>query len=73
MSDYQRVDVALVERNLAPSREKAQALIMSGHVYIREVKVLKPSEKSPLTALRLEDRTVVSLPCPRQVEPTGWD
>ena len=45
MNDRQRVDVALMERGLAASREKAQALIMSGHVYIREVKVLKPSEK----------------------------
>lgn len=45
MSDKQRVDLALVERGLAPSREKAQALIMSGNVYIREVKVLKPSEQ----------------------------
>ena len=44
MSDKQRVDVAMVARGLAASREKAQALIMSGNVYIREVKVLKPSE-----------------------------
>lgn len=26
-----------------------------------------------LTAVRLEDRQVFSLPCPRQVEPSGWD
>ena len=45
MSEKIRVDVALVERGLAESREKAQALIMSGNVYIREVKVLKASEK----------------------------
>ncbi len=45
MDAKQRVDTALVERGLAPSREKAQALIMSGSVYVREVKVLKPSEK----------------------------
>lgn len=45
MSDKIRVDQALVQRGLADSREKAQALIMSGSVYIREVKVLKPSEK----------------------------
>lgn len=44
MSDRQRVDLALVSRGLATSREKAQALIMSGNVYLREVKVLKPSE-----------------------------
>ncbi len=45
MSDKQRVDVALFERGLAQSRERAQALIMGGCVYIREVKVLKASEK----------------------------
>lgn len=45
MSDKVRVDVAMVQRGLADSREKAQALIMSGNVYIRQVKVLKPSEK----------------------------
>ena len=33
MSDKKRVDVALVERGLAQSREKAQALVMSGVVY----------------------------------------
>lgn len=45
MSDKERVDVALVARGLAESREKAQALIMSGNVYIRQVKVQKASEK----------------------------
>ncbi|MDD3213591.1 MAG: TlyA family RNA methyltransferase, partial [Eubacteriales bacterium] len=44
MSDKTRVDIALIQRGLADSREKAQALIMSGNVYVREVKVLKPSE-----------------------------
>jgi len=40
----QRADVALVGRGLAESREKAQALIMAGLVYIAEEKVSKPSE-----------------------------
>ena len=57
MSDKQRVDQALVERGLAQSREKAQALIMSGNVYIREVKVLKPSEK-----VAAEDELLVKAP-----------
>ena len=39
-----RVDVALVERGMAPSRERAQALIMAGQIYIGERKVLKASE-----------------------------
>lgn len=43
MSDKKRVDVALVERGLAASREKAQALVMSGVVYIGENKVTKAS------------------------------
>lgn len=49
----QRVDVALFERGLAESREKARTLIMAGVVYIAEEKVLKPSEMvapdAPLT------------------------
>lgn len=57
MSDRQRVDVAMVERELASSREKAQALIMSGLVYIREVKVLKPSEN-----VSAEDELIVRAP-----------
>lgn len=45
MSDKVRADQALVRQGLAPSREKAQALIMAGQVYRQEVKVLKSSEK----------------------------
>ncbi len=41
----QRIDVALVSRGMADSREKAQALIMAGQVYIDEKKVLKASEQ----------------------------
>lgn len=39
----QRADVALTQRGLAESREKAQALILSGRVYIAEVRVDKAS------------------------------
>ena len=45
MSEKVRVDVALVAAGLVPTREKAQALIMAGQVYLKEVKILKPSEK----------------------------
>lgn len=45
MADKLRVDLALVRQGLAPSREKAQALIMAGQVYAKEVKILKASEK----------------------------
>jgi len=32
----ERLDVLLVRRNLAPSREKAKAMIMEGNVYVNE-------------------------------------
>ena len=41
----QRVDLWLTVRGMAESREKAQALIMAGQVYIGEKKVLKASEQ----------------------------
>ena len=34
----ERLDVLLVERGLAPSREKAKALIMSGDVFVDGVR-----------------------------------
>ncbi len=40
----QRLDVALVSRGLADSREKAQALVMAGLVYVGENKADKPSQ-----------------------------
>ena len=41
MSAKQRLDVALVERGLAETRQKAQATIMSGIVYVNGQKVDK--------------------------------
>ncbi len=41
----QRIDVYMAAHGLADSREKAQALIMAGQVYIGEKKVLKASEQ----------------------------
>lgn len=41
----ERLDQALVRRGMAQSRERAQALIMEGRVYIAEDKALKPSQK----------------------------
>ena len=32
----ERLDVILVNRGLAPSREKAKALIMSGNVFVKQ-------------------------------------
>ena len=36
----QRLDVAVFERGLAPSREKAQALIMAGQIYLNGQKAV---------------------------------
>ena len=44
MTEKERVDAALVRTGLFPSREKAQAAIMAGQIYIGERKVNKPSE-----------------------------
>ena len=41
MSAKQRLDVAMVERGLAETRQKAQATIMSGIVYVNDQKVDK--------------------------------
>ena len=41
-----RVDVALVERGMIASRERAQALIMAGQIYIGERKVSRPLRRS---------------------------
>lgn len=40
-----RIDLLLVEKGLAPSRERAQSLIMAGHVLVNEVPVTKPGHK----------------------------
>lgn len=39
-----RADLLLVERGLAPSREKAKALIMAGEVYLKDRRIEKPGE-----------------------------
>ena len=38
MSDKVRLDIFLTDKGLAPSREKAKALIMAGQVYIENQK-----------------------------------
>jgi 23S rRNA (cytidine1920-2'-O)/16S rRNA (cytidine1409-2'-O)-methyltransferase len=40
-----RIDILLVERGLAPSRERAQALLMAGNVYVNGQKIDKPGAK----------------------------
>jgi 23S rRNA (cytidine1920-2'-O)/16S rRNA (cytidine1409-2'-O)-methyltransferase len=58
-----RLDVLLVERGLAASRERARALILAGRVLVREQKIDKPgapvSDDSPIRLLG-EDQPYVS-------------
>jgi 23S rRNA (cytidine1920-2'-O)/16S rRNA (cytidine1409-2'-O)-methyltransferase len=50
----ERIDKLLVERGLAPSRARAQALVMAGLVLVGEQRVEKPSETcSPDAPLRV--------------------
>ena len=42
MSAKQRIDVLMFERGLAPSREKARAMIMAGEVLVNDQPVSKP-------------------------------
>lgn len=51
----QRLDVLLVERGLAESRAKAQALVLAGQVVVGEQRVDKPGAQVPVEAeLRLK-------------------
>jgi 23S rRNA (cytidine1920-2'-O)/16S rRNA (cytidine1409-2'-O)-methyltransferase len=58
-----RIDLLLVERGLAPSRERARAMILAGRVLVAEQKVDKPGATVPTDApIRLlgEDQPYVS-------------
>jgi len=46
-----RLDVLLVSRNLAPSRERAQAHIMAGDVFVAGQRALKPGQAVPEDAI----------------------
>jgi 23S rRNA (cytidine1920-2'-O)/16S rRNA (cytidine1409-2'-O)-methyltransferase len=55
----ERLDVALVRRGIAPSRERARALIMAGQVYVNERLVDKPGTLIALdAACRLAEATL---------------
>ncbi|GAC1348946.1 MAG: TlyA family rRNA (cytidine-2'-O)-methyltransferase [Ktedonobacteraceae bacterium] len=49
-TNKERLDVAVVRRGLAPSRERARALIMAGQVYVGERLMDKPGMLVPLDA-----------------------
>lgn len=50
MTTKQRLDILLVERNLAPSREKARAMIMAGEVRVDSQVINKPGTQVSLKA-----------------------
>lgn len=50
-SKKERLDVLLVERGLAETREKAKRAIMAGIVYSNENRLDKPGEKLTATFL----------------------
>ncbi|HLX56787.1 MAG TPA: TlyA family RNA methyltransferase [Ktedonobacteraceae bacterium] len=49
-ANKERLDIALVRRGLAPSRERARALIMAGQVYLGDRLADKPGMLAPLDA-----------------------
>src|SRR5438067_237086 len=49
-ANKERLDVAIVRRGLAPSRERARALIMAGQVYVGDRMIDKPGTLVPLDA-----------------------
>jgi len=51
MKNKERIDVLMVEQNLADSRSKAQAMIMAGEVYIGEQKIDKPGVTVPVESV----------------------
>ena len=58
MKNKKRLDVVMVERGLAESRQKAQAVIMAGQVFVDDQKVDKAG--APVTeGQNVEDRKSV--------------
>jgi len=58
-----RIDKIMTDRGLAPSREKAQALVMAGVVFVGDQRVAKPSEAyddGVLLEIKGEDHPYVS-------------
>lgn len=54
-----RADIRMVELNLASSRERARALIMSGAVYLDTLRIDKPGENVPIdSVLTLKENPV---------------
>jgi len=49
-SGKSRIDVLIVERGLAPSREKAQAMLLAGNILVHGQKIEKPGAQIDLPA-----------------------
>ena len=63
MAEKVRADIALVRQNLCESRERAQAAIMEGRVYLGEKRINKPSELldgSAILTLKVPENEYVS-------------
>jgi 23S rRNA (cytidine1920-2'-O)/16S rRNA (cytidine1409-2'-O)-methyltransferase len=57
MAQKQRIDQLLVERGLAESRARAQALVMAGLVFVGETKIAKPGQQvAPDAAIDVRGR-----------------
>lgn len=82
----ERIDKLLVERGLADSRNRAQALVMAGVVLADERRVEKPSEKIDISAtVRLKGASIETKYVGRgglkleaalkafKIDPAGWD
>ena len=50
MAARARLDLLLVQRGLAPTRARAQAMIMAGQVYVMGQKRTKAGEQAPVDA-----------------------
>ena len=56
----ERLDVLLFQRELAPSREKAQAMIIAGLVLVDDRPQTKPGQKIPEDAvIRIKGKTIL--------------
>lgn len=63
MADKRRADIALVQQHLCDTRERAQAAIMEGRVYLGEKRINKASElvgTDEILTLRASDNDYVS-------------
>lgn len=63
MADKRRADIALVQQQLCETRERAQAAIMEGRVYLGEKRINKASEQvgtDEILTLRAADNDYVS-------------